>query len=1024
MKKNNLLSIGILVLFTLNVFAQKTTKGKVVEKASGEGLPGVSIVIKGSTSGSSTDFDGNFELSTKEGDVLVFSYVGFKTVEIAATTELLIQLENSAESLDEIVIVGYGAVRKKDATGSVTSISSKSFNKTPVVGAEQLLQGKVPGLKITSAGGQPDAKPNIRIRGGSSLSANNNPLIIIDGIPIDNTNPAGIQNPLSLVNPNDIENFSILKDASATAIYGSRASNGVIIITTKRGTTGAPKFNFSSNVSINQVSKKIDLMNGNEFVGFIQQYHPTLTNSLGIDDPETSAVDDLNTPEIEGRILSNTDWQDAIYRTAISTNENFSVRANLFNSLPTRFSVGHTNSEGLVRTSDYERYTASLKLTPKFLNDRLKVDINAKGIVAEKNSIDEGGALGGAVNMDPTKPVYDHSATNRFGQYYQSTVVDGNFLKLDGQSNPLALLQQRSRPEEVNKLIGNIKLDYTTEFLPELKAVLNLGIETSKAKINEVFSDNSLATYRFDQNNPDINTNYLFNPGSNYSENQTMTNKTLDAYLMYTKELDGFLTKFDIQGGYSYQNFENDGTKEEYRYNETTGEREKIVDTNNPTNRYYNVLNLQSYFGRSNLNFADKYLVTFSIRADGSSLFTEENRWGYFPAAAVAWKLSEENFIKNIDFINTLKLRLGWGKTGQQDITGLSGFYPSTPLFEIGSTTSQYLTGYNVYSAKAFNKDLTWEKATTLNIGIDYELFNNKLTGSFDIFNRTTSDLLAQTPVAPGQGLTDRFIQNVGETSSKGFELAFNVNVINNEDFTFDVNTNLAYNKTTVDNLETDSQIVSSDAGIPTGTGVSIAYNKAGYQPHSAWVFKQVYDNSGNPVWGAYADLEKDGKIDNDDRYYKALRPNWTYGFGLNFTYKNWDLNSTFRGQIGGVVYNTRRLTSGYIDNAIPNNSNTLSNVLDFNNGAANSNIINVNGNTPFSDYYLEDASFLRCENIVLGYNFNKIFKETSLRVYTSASNLFIITDYSGQDPENFNGIDDNFYPRPTTYTLGLNFDF
>lgn len=1032
MKYFKIILSGILLLFSISLFAQQKLKGTVLEKATGEGLPGVNVVIKGTLKGTSSDFDGNFQLeNVKSGDVLVFSSIGFieQELTIANNFNVTITMQEDSQQLDEVVVVGYGTTTKKDATGSVTSISSKDFNQTPVVGAEQLLQGKVPGVRITSVGGQPDAAPNIRIRGGASLNANNAPLIVIDGVPIDNTNPAGVSNPLTLVNPNDIENFSILKDASATAIYGSRASNGVILITTKKGTNKGVKFNFASNVSIGVVGKTLDVMNGSEFTKFIQTYHPEHTDKLGIDDPTTNATDDLSTPQIEGRILYDTNWQDAIYRTAVSTNNNFSARAFLFDKVPARFSFGHTKSEGIVKTNDYERYSLSMKLTPKFLEDRLKVDVNAKGIYADKNAIDEGGALGGAVNMDPTKPIYDNNASG-FGGFYQTTRLNDDDpskatkLLLDGQYNPVALLLQRSRPERVYKFLGNIELDYTMPFLPELRGVLNLGLEASKSKIKEEFTENAIATRQFNASDTNPNTSAVFNPGVNYTEDQTITNTTMDAYLVYTKELQGFLNKVELQGGYSYQNFKTDGTKEIFRYNADTGIRELKPNPQNPTNRYFNELNLQSFFGRANLNFYDKYLLTLSLRADGSSLFRPSKRWGYFPAAALAWKVKEESFLKNVAFVNTLKLRLGWGKTGQQDITGVVGYYPSIPLFSQGDASSQYLNGINIYSAVAFNENLTWEKSTTYNLGVDFGILNNTISGTFDIFKRNTTDLLAKVPVAPGQGLTSSFVKNVGETTSKGFELALSATPYKNDVFSVDVNTNIAYNKTEITSLKDVSRISSSDGGLPIGTGVNLAYSPVGLQAHSAWVFKQLYDSNGNPIWGAHADLNGDGLITNDDRFYRALRPNWTYGFGLNFTYKNWDLTSNFRGQIGGLVYNAKKLTNGWTDKALPVNSNSLTNVLDFYNGASDVNFINVNGDVKFSDYYLEDASFLRCENIVLGYRFDQLLKNGMIRLYGSVANPFIITKYSGQDPENFNSIDNNFYPRPRTYTIGVNVDF
>lgn len=848
------------------------------------------------------------------------------------------------------------------------------------------------------------------------MSANNNPLIVIDGIPIDNTNPAGVGNPLSLINPNDVESFSILKDASATAIYGSRASNGVIIITTKKGITSGVKFNFSTSTTIGSVGEKINVMNGETFTKFISEYHPSFTNLLGIDDPSNELLDDPNTPEIEGRILSNTDWQDAIYRNTVSYDNNFSARGSLFKTIPIRFSAGYTKVEGLVKENDYKRYTSSVKLTPKFFDDHLKIAVNFKGIKSEKEAIDDGGAIGGAINMDPTKPIYGDNSL--FNGYYQSLNTGSS---LDGQWNPLAILMQRTRPENVKKILANVELDYKLHFLPEMRAVLNVGIESSEADIKEAYSENSIATYRLNN----TTDSYIFNPGLNYAEKQNIDNKTLDAYLVYAKELNGSIERFDIQGGYSYQNFKNDGTKEEYIYNTETGVRELQIDTQNPNNRYFNELNLQSFFGRTNLNVLDKYLFTASIRADGSSLFTTDNRWGVFPAAAFAWKMNEENFIKELNFINTLKMRLGWGKTGQQDITGSVGFYPSTPLFEAGSSTSQYLEGVSLYSAKPFNENLTWEKTTTYNVGIDFDLFQNSfITGNVDFFYRETSDLLARVPVAPGQGLTDSFVQNVGETKSKGFELNLNLNPIQTDDINLEIYSNIAYAKAEVTDLKDVSRISADESGLPVGTGVKLAYHTVDYEPYSAWVFRQLYDNVGNPIHNAFADFNGDGTVDNDDRYYKSMRPNWTFGFGFNFKYKDFDLSSSLRGQFGGQVYNSRRLTAGYVDKAIPNNSNSLSNALDFYTSSADANFINNDGNVKFSDYYLEDATFLRCENIVLGYTLNNVIEKMSFRIYGALNNPFIITKYSGQDPENFNAIDNNFYPRPKSFTLGLTMDF
>ncbi len=1013
----------LLLLLPFSALAQSTLKGTVLDSASKQPIPGVNVVVQGAPGGTQTDFDGNFTLAgVKNGDKIVFSYLGYTNYTVAYTGQatLNVALQEEAAQLSEVVVqIGYGSTTKKDATGSVALVTSKDFNKGAIVSVDQLLTGKAAGVRITSTGGQPDADPNIRIRGGASLGASNKPLIIIDGVPISQDNPAGVSNPFSLINPNDVESFSILKDASATAIYGVRASNGVIIITTKKGTAGAPQFNYSGNVSVGQVGKKIEVLDGNEYVNFIRKYHPTRLNDLGVPDG-SGLTDDPTTQAIEGRLLFNTDWADEIFRTSISTDHTFSARANLYKKIPFRFSLGYNNTEGLVKTSNYERYTYSLKMTPMFFDDHLKVDVNAKGIYAEKNAIDEGGAIGGALNMDPTKPVYDPGS--RFGGYYQSlTGAAGNVV--DGAWNPLAILNQRTRPERVLRFLGNIEFDYKMHFLPELRAVLNLGLDATDSRIREVYGYNAIAGYRtFDNGNQ-----FAYNPGENFKEAQTFTNTSMDAYLAYAKSFNGFLRKIDAQAGYSYQNFINDGNKVEYRYLDDNGQRD-FAEPNprNLNNRYYNPLNLQSFFARANVDLLGRYLLTATFRADASSLFSGgENQWGYFPAVGAAWQIKEESFLSNVNFIQDLKLRIGWGRTGNSDISGEVGYFPSRPLFVPGGGTSQYFQGVALYSALPYDPDVTWETTDTYNLGVDFQfLKSGALSGTFDIYQRKTNDLLARYVVPPGQGLSDQFVSNVGETESKGMELFLNVRAYQNDNFSLSFNANGAYNYAEVTDLQGITRIASKDGGLPTGTNVQLAYHGTGYQPHSAWVFQQLYDANGNAIIGAFADLNGDNKINNDDRYYKSIRPNWTYGFGINMNYKNFDFTSNFHGQAGGQAYNTKILVAGFTDRATAGTASALNNVIDiYEDGRPI--ITNFNdGNSQFSDYMLEDASFLRCDNMTLGYKFGKFVGKSSLRVYGSVNNVFIVTKYSGQDPENFNGLDNNFYPRPRVYTVGVNLDF
>lgn len=939
---------------------------------------------------------------------------------LAGTMMINAQQDSTREKkIEEVVLIGYGSKKKSDLTGSVTAVTEKEFNKGAIVSADQLINGKAPGVRIANEGGSPDSKPNIRIRGGASLNAQNNPLIVIDGVPLDSSNPAGVGNPLNLINPNDIESFSVLKDASATAIYGSRASNGVIIITTKKG-GGKLKVALNTNVSVGEVTRYMDVMSSSDYVNFINANYPQYNYRLGVGG-------NVLKPTVTGMIY-DTDWQKAIYRTSVSSDNNLSISGSLFKSLPARLSLGYNRTEGIVRNNDYERFSGALKLTPTFFDKHLKVDFNIKGLVTDLNAIDQGGSIGAAVNMDPTKPIYVSqtglfgSPYNRFGGYYQQLQLVGGQYRTVGQTNPLAVLMQREAPQRVNKLLGNIELDYKTHFLPDLRAVLNLGLETSESTLKTNFFNNAIQTYR-NPSGSTIPSDYVFNPGLDYAEKQNILNKTMDAYLVYNKKLSNVITNFLLQGGYSYQNFRNEGDKDQFIYDpDGTGLRIPFIPNSlNANDLYYNELNLQSFIGRSNIDFFNKYLFTFTFRADASSLFKANQRWGYFPAVAFAWKINEEGFLKESASIRELKLRLGWGRTGQQDITGLVGFYPSRPLFKVGNTNSQYFPGFNIFSALPFNENLTWETTTTINAGLDFNLFNNFISGAIDVYDRKTTDLLAYSPIAPGQGLTNQFIKNVGSMNNKGVELNLTLNPIKNSTTTWSISANGAYNIGEVTNLEDVEFIAASDGGLPVGTGVNLAYHAVGYQPHSAWVFKQLYDANGNPLQDVYIDKNGDGKINNDDRYFTPLRPNWTYGFGTTLNYKQWDFGANFRGQIGGKVFNARKLAQGFRQYAVPQNDLSLNNVLNY---TMNSPFTNLTDETYFSDYYLEDATFLRMDNATIGYLFNDLFGNTDLRVYGSVNNAFVITKYTGQDPENFNGIDNNFYPRPRIYTIGFNFNF
>lgn len=990
----------ILCFIPIFAIAQNDIKGKVFDSETSEPLPIVNILNQNTGNGTLTDFDGSFLLEgVSVNDVLLFAYLGYKSLEIIYTgqTDLLIALEADISSLQEVVLIGYGSARKKDLTGSVSVISSKDFNKGSITTADQMLNGRSAGVRIVTSGGEPDATANIRIRGGSSLSASNNPLIVIDGVPISNNNPAGQANILGLVNPNDIESFSILKDASSTAIYGSRASNGVIIITTKAGTNGDVKYEFNSNVQIGTLTKKLDMFSSSEFVDFINTNYPDEREFLGVDG-----------------VIYDTDWQDEIYRTSFTSDNNFTVRANLFGKVPFRASAGYTETQGILKESKVDRYSGSITARPVLLDGSLKLTFNAKGLFSRKNQPDEV-AIEDALSLNPTLPVFDPTGNTRFGGYYQTSDLTRSDLVTVGPTNALAKLKQRKRNEDSDRFIGNFKTAYSLPFLSELSAIVNLGLDYSESDIEEKFGNTAIAAYD--------NSRFAVNSGKSYGETQLRRDHTLDAYLSYAKDLAGFLRRVDAQGGYAYQNFHNEGLKSNF----TIREGFRVPNGKVP---YVDKLNLQSYFGRVNLNFLDKYLLTGSFRADGSSLFSEENRWGYFPAAALAWRLSEENIFKDSETLTNLKLRLGYGLTGQQDITDAAGYYPNSPLYTLHGPLAQYQIGDEFvapYRADGFNPNLTWENTATLNAGVDFDLWSGLLSGTVDYYSRKTTDLLAVVPLPEGN-LTALFISNVGSTESEGVELALNFKPIDKGDFVLQFNANAAFNETFVTDLDNVTEVNIGDSTIGRSNDVSIDYFAVGERSRTFWLFEQVYDVDGNPIQDAFVDQNNDNVINDEDRIYIPFEPKWTYGFGTNFNYKKIDFSANFRGQIGGKVYDANAVNRGYADGTIPSNAvGFIDNRLDLTdiNGVYTGFITNPSDNQSFSDFYISDASFLRLDNVTLGYDLSSFFSDKfNLRLYAAVNNVFVITDYEGLDPENFDGVEESPYARPRTYTFGVNVNF
>lgn len=975
------LFVGLFLCFSIATFGQKLKiAGSVTDSATGISIPGVSVTVKGSNLGTTTDFDGKYTIQANQNDVLVFSFMGYQKVEtIVKSATINIKLVEDTQKLDEVVIIGYGSTKIKDATGSVTSVTTKDFNKGNIVTPENLLAGRVAGLSITT-GGQPGSGSTIRIRGGASLGASNDPLIVINGLPVDNNTIGGSRSILSSINPNDIESFSVLKDASATAIYGSRASNGVIIITLKKGTKTFSA-TLDMNMNVNTLAKKINVFTGNELRDLVSTQNPTLLPLLG---------------------TANTDWQKEIYRNSISSTINVSANGMLFDKIPSRVSFGRTLQEGLVLTEGFERSTGSLSLNPSLFEDHLKISVNANASL-EKNQFAKG-VQGTAITFDPTQPVYD--ANSPFGGYFQyykdnnDGVINKSDLIERAPLNPVADLMQTNSRSEVKRIYGNVKLDYKFHFLPELSAVLNMGMDKSTAD----------GFVRVSDRNPLSQADgRIVGSSSEYSNEQS--NYLLDGYLGYKKEF-GILN-FEATAGYSYQKF----TNERYTTNELL---DNGVDSAPVTNIDPNLV-LIGFFGRTNLSFYDKYLFTFSYRRDGTSRFSNDNRWGNFPAAAFAWKIKED-FFSDSKTISNLKLRLGWGITGQQDI-GQSNLDLYMARYIRGLPTSQYIFGNtitNIGIPQFRNEDLKWEETTTYNAGFDFGFLNDRITTTVEGFYKESKDLLANAAISDGSNFSNSGFQNIGDFTSKGIEFSIGADILKSEKgFNWNANFNTTFIKTEIKNLALgQDQLV---GGLGNGAGSTAQIHRVGYTPYSFYVYKQIYNENGKPIEGAYADLNGDNIINDSDLYiHHNGMPTVTMGFASNMNYKNIDLSFNMRASIGNYVYNAANSTRAQYN--LLKNSSVVSNlptsVLDSN--------FQSNEDVLLSDYYIENGSFLKMDNITLGYTFENVFNaRSSIRLSTGVQNVFTITNYSGLDPEVFeNGIDNSITPRPRTFLVGANMKF
>ena len=1006
-------AVSATMLLSASAFAQQiTVKGNVVDET-GEPVIGASVKVVGGQVGAVTDIDGNFTIAADKKAKLEITYIGYEPVLVSAGQQnISVHLKNTSSTLNEVVVIGYGAVKKSDLTGSVTALKPDSKNKGVVVNAQDMISGKIAGVNVTSNSGEPGVGTQIRIRGGSSLNASNDPLIVVDGVPLDNNKVGNTSsNVLSTINPQDIESFNVLKDASATAIYGSRGSNGVIIITTKKGHKGqAPQVSYAGSVSVSEKKKTQDMMDGDQYRAYVKDLFGE----------GSEAVSALGT--------ANTDWQDLIYRTAVSHDHNVTVSGSAGDLLPYRVSLGYTGQQGILKNSDYNRYTAALNLNPSLLNNHLTLNLNAKGMYSKAKKADTG-AIGAAVSYDPTQSPTDFTSQrdlallgsnkqqtlNNFGGYF-NWLTDASaygdaawpFTRFkDAPSNPLALLELGGNTERVRSFIGSADVDYKVHGFEDLRLHATLGLEVAEGRVNET--------------QPTSYPSTIYYGGVTKNKN-LKRNELLSMYAQYYKDFDK-THHFDIMAGYEYQHFF-------FRYNNswmqylpsTNPQAGEVFKDTRDNDKYENFL--VSFFGRANYTLMNRYYFTATLRDDGSSRFADH--WGLFPSFAFAWRMKDENKLRDISWLSDLKMRLGYGVTGQQE--GIDN-YIWFKQYKKGQNFGRYpvIGDGTIYTPLYFNDKLKWETTTTYNVGLDFGLFNQRLTGNVDWYVRKTTDLINSAPVAALFGSADKGLQNIGSLKNTGVELTLNYVAINTKDLYWTMSYNFTYNN----NKITDLNGV-SETGDPVMTGDNIdSSNKVlafqtGHPANSFYVYQQVYDKNGKPIEGAVVDRNGDGVITDADRYlYKSIMAPVTMGFSTRVEYKNFDLGFSLRASLGNYVYNKfeqgqrlRTTSSIWCQNAYLANRSV--NSLGWTSDANTSKL---------SDYFVQNASFLKMDNITLGYSFGNLFKSGSWkgisgRVYASCSNVFTITNYSGIDPEVYNGIDGDVYPRPITFQFGLNLNF
>ena len=984
--KSNLfkvLMLAMALILSIDAFAQTTVNGLVIDN-NREPVIGASVLVKGTTTGTATDFDGRFTLKVPEGNsILVISYVGCETREIAANSPELqsgIVMRENVQNLDELVVIGYGSVKKSDATGSVIAIKPDELNKGNRVTAQDALVGKVAGVNVVTGSGAPGSGATIRVRSGASLSASNDPLIVIDGVPVDNSTIEGSSNIIGSLNPDDIETFTVLKDASATAIYGSRASNGVIVITTKKGSDRLA-VNYSSSYSVSTTADRLDVLTADEFKAFV----PTVT---GVPANPTFGT-------------ANTDWQDEIYRTAFGTEQNISVSGKVKPiKAPFRVSLGYTNQNGIIETNNYQRLSFGGNISPSFFDDHLTANLNLK-VSYENNKMVDNSVVGAALRYDPTRPVMTGSPTAATdpGLGYFIWTNGGSPMAIQ-TNNPVAQLELTDQSNKVVRSIGSAALQYKVHGLEDLKLNVNLGYDVLESKYNKDVPD--LAGTMYTENQKD-------GTGLMQRGVQNKRNLLLDAFANYDKTF-GDKHSFGAMVGYGWQNFYK---KYNLSYDDPEG-NELQSDTHYETEYY-----LLSFYGRVNYSYDDRYLITATLRGDASSRFAKDNRWGIFPSVALAWRIIQEDFMKEQDVLSDLKLRLGYGVTGQQDILN---DYPYMTTFTVSYPEASYQFGntwYNTYRPNGYDRDIKWETTTTWNVGIDYGFLDNRIYGSIDYYKRFTKDLLNTINVSSGTNYSSVLTTNIGKMENEGVEFAINAVPVRTKDFEWTVGFNYTWNDSKITKLnmiDTGSNFVQT--GAISGTGKYVQVFMVGERPYTFYLCKQAYDEQGNPLEGQY--VQPDGSVSSTETRYatdKSALPSSYLGFNTRFSWKNWDLSLSGHGSFGNYVYNY--VAADQYVQSVYSDQGSFSNIL------RSTRDKGFQQQQLYSDIWLENGSFFRFDNITLGYTFDRLWNDSSrLRLTFSVSNIATITGYSGLDPELTDGIDREVYPRPRAYTLGVNLTF